>query len=77
MSTPPDYTLRGADTGTQIRCSERIAGTIDGGGFGLGLAIRRELARRIDGHLVLAGTDGPGARFELRLSPAPPALPGG
>jgi signal transduction histidine kinase len=53
----------------------RGEGTADGGGFGLGLAIGRELARRIDGDLVLAGNDGPGARFELRLVPAPSPLP--
>ena len=40
------------------------------GGFGLGLAIARELARRMEGDVVIAeGTSG--ARFELRLAAAP------
>jgi signal transduction histidine kinase len=37
------------------------------GGFGLGLAIGRELAERMGGELVLEDRDGPGARFTLRL----------
>ena len=41
------------------------------GGFGLGLAIGRKLAERMQGALDLAG-EGPGARFILRL----PAEPG-
>lgn len=36
-------------------------------GFGLGLAIGRELARRMGGDLFLEDQDGPGARFTLRL----------
>lgn len=36
-------------------------------GFGLGLAIGRELAHRMGGELVLEDQDGPGARFTLRL----------
>ncbi|HEY4824300.1 MAG TPA: HAMP domain-containing sensor histidine kinase [Solirubrobacteraceae bacterium] len=40
-------------------------------GFGLGLAIGRELAERMGGELVLEETDGPGARFTLRLQAAP------
>jgi signal transduction histidine kinase len=36
-------------------------------GFGLGLAIGRELAERMGGELVLDASDGPGARFTLRL----------
>ena len=40
-------------------------------GFGLGLAIGHELAKRMDGDLVLEDTDGPGAQFTLRLPAAP------
>ena len=36
-------------------------------GFGLGLAIGRELAQRMGGSLVLADGDGPGATFTLHL----------
>ncbi len=39
-------------------------------GFGLGLAIGRELAQRMGGTLEL-GSEGPGARFWLALPPAP------
>jgi signal transduction histidine kinase len=48
---------RGRDTGGQA-------------GFGLGLAIGRELAARMGGELVLEDPDGPGARFTLRLPAA-------
>jgi signal transduction histidine kinase len=46
-------------------------------GFGLGLAIGRELAERMGGELVLEDHDGPGARFTLRLpvAQAPDAEP--
>jgi signal transduction histidine kinase len=36
-------------------------------GFGLGLAIGRELAERMRGELVIEEQDGPGAKFTLRL----------
>ena len=39
-------------------------------GFGLGLAIGRELATRMGGELALDSHDGPGARFTLRLPAA-------
>jgi signal transduction histidine kinase len=39
-------------------------------GFGLGLAIGRELATRMGGDLVLEAGDGPGARFTLTLPAA-------
>jgi two-component system, OmpR family, sensor histidine kinase KdpD len=52
-------------------------------GFGLGLAIGRELAERMGGTLVLADSETGGARFRLTLpassgasSPAPSPAPG-
>jgi signal transduction histidine kinase len=42
----------------------------NGGGFGLGLAIGRELAERMGGSLSLAEAPDPGARFVLRLPSA-------
>lgn len=39
-------------------------------GFGLGLAIGRELAGRMGGQLVLEHSEAPGARFTLTLQPA-------
>ena len=41
--------------------------TVGPPGFGLGLAIGRELAERMGGELVLEAEDAPGARFTLRL----------
>ncbi len=46
---------------------KRGRGTAAGGGFGLGLAIGRELAERMGGELVLEDPDAPGATFTLRL----------
>jgi len=40
------------------------------GGFGLGLAIGRELARRMSGELDVEETDGDGTRFALTLRTA-------
>lgn len=48
----------------------RGSGVSQDGGFGLGLAIGRELARQMDGELWLAD-GGPGACFVLSLHPAP------
>jgi signal transduction histidine kinase len=42
------------------------------GGFGLGLAIGRELAERMGGSLALAAEDVPGTRFRLELPAAEP-----
>jgi signal transduction histidine kinase len=49
----------------------RGAATSGTTGFGLGLAIGRELARRMGGELALVEVERPGACFELRLVPAP------
>lgn len=50
--------------------------TANGAGFGLGLAIGRELAERMGGSLVLEEAGPPGATFTLRLPPAPDDHPG-
>jgi signal transduction histidine kinase len=42
------------------------------GGFGLGLAIGRELAHRMGGSLTIAGQEGAGTRFRLELPAAEP-----
>jgi signal transduction histidine kinase len=68
-----------SDGGPGVPASEREQiferfrrGTQTGGegGFGLGLAIAREVATRMDGDVVIAGAAS-GARFELRLVAAP------
>ena len=48
---------------------QRGADAVGSSGFGLGLAIGRQLARRMGGELVLAGAP-PGARFRLSLPAA-------
>jgi signal transduction histidine kinase len=75
----PGAALRVSDRGPGIPADEREEiferfrrGTLTGGqgGFGLGLAIARELARRMDGDVVVSEAES-GACFELRLRPAP------
>lgn len=75
----PEPALTVSDQGPGVAPEERALiferfkrGRETGGeaGFGLGLAIGRELAERMGGALVLADTDGPGATFTLRLRPA-------
>ncbi len=72
--------LRVRDEGPGVATAEREAiferfqrGAATSGttGFGLGLAIGRELARRMDGELTLVDDGRPGACFELRVPPAP------
>ena len=57
---------------------QRGRATAGQAGFGLGLAIGRELAERMGGELVLEEEYGPGAKFTLRLpaarAPQAPAL---
>jgi signal transduction histidine kinase len=76
-------TVEVADAGPGIPVEERELiferfrrGSATGGeeGFGLGLAIGRELARRLGGDLALAADAAPGARFVLSL---PIELPAG
>jgi signal transduction histidine kinase len=46
---------------------QRGSGSVGRAGFGLGLAIGRELAQRMGGELVLEDMSAPGAKFTLRL----------
>jgi signal transduction histidine kinase len=79
LSSEPSPTLSVSDRGPGIAPEERALiferfkrGRDTGGeaGFGLGLAIGRELAERMAGTLVLANTPGPGATFTLTLTAA-------
>lgn len=73
----PALVVRDAGPGIPADERERIfqrfarGSTADGAGFGLGLAIGRELAERMGGALVLEERDRPGAVFRLTLPPAP------
>jgi signal transduction histidine kinase len=65
----------GVPAAERERVFERFQrGSHDNGqpGFGLGLAIGRELAERMGGSLTLEQPDAPGARFVLRLPAADP-----
>lgn len=71
--------VRDAGPGIPATERERIfqrfarGSTADGAGFGLGLAIGRELAERMGGALTLDEAPPPGAVFRLRLRAAPAA----
>jgi signal transduction histidine kinase len=80
LSQGDEVTIRVCDQGPGVPPSEREQifrrferGRDTGGmaGFGLGLAIGRELAERMGGGLVLEDAVGPGATFRLRLPVAP------
>jgi len=79
VSAEPQPTLSVTDLGPGVAPEERALifdrfkrGRETGGeaGFGLGLAIGRELAQRMGGALILADTEGTGATFTLTLRPA-------
>jgi signal transduction histidine kinase len=79
VSGSPVPTLSVIDQGPGVTPEERglifdrfKRGTETGGeaGFGLGLAIGRELAQRMGGTLVLTDGEAPGAMFTLTLRPA-------
>jgi signal transduction histidine kinase len=78
-SGPAHATITVADQGPGIPPEEREhiferfhrgAAAGSSGGFGLGLAIGRELARRMGGELDVDAGDGHGTRFALALRPA-------
>ncbi len=74
---PVVLTVSDAGPGVPPEERERIfqrfsrGSTANGAGFGLGLAIGRELAERMGGALALEPTTPPGATFALRLPSAP------
>ena len=76
VTTGLDATVEVADRGPGVPHEERdrifqrfYRGRVRGseGGFGLGLAIGRELAERMGGSLTLADRPGGGTRFTLSL----------
>jgi signal transduction histidine kinase len=76
LKREPTVTISVCDEGPGVHQDEREAifqrfhrgrDTAGQAGFGLGLAIGRELAERMGGALYLEHTDGPGATFTLRL----------
>ena len=76
LKRDPLVTISVCDEGSGVHPDEREAiferfhrgrDTAGQAGFGLGLAIGRELAERMGGSLYLEDGDGPGARFTLRL----------
>jgi signal transduction histidine kinase len=78
----PDVAISVCDDGPGVAAEEREAifsrfrrgrDTASQAGFGLGLAIGRELAERMGGALVLEDDDGAGATFTLKLPRAPAA----
>jgi signal transduction histidine kinase len=78
-ANPPTVSVRDTGPGVPEADAERIFGRFergdanDGdGGFGLGLAIGRELAERMGGSLRLTGP-GPGAMFVATFPPHDPA----
>lgn len=80
----PAPSLSVSDSGPGVAPEERALifdrfkrGRETGGeaGFGLGLAIGRELAQRMGGSLVLADSAGPGATFTLNLMPTQAPTP--
>jgi signal transduction histidine kinase len=81
-SAGPSAWLEVADSGPGVPSEEREhiferfhrgRGAGPAGGFGLGLAIGRELAERMGGSLRLAERPEPGARFVLTLPRAVPS----
>ncbi len=78
----PDVAISVCDEGPGVAEEEREAifsrfrrgrNTAGQAGFGLGLAIGRELAERMGGELVLENANGGGATFTLKLPRAPAA----